>query len=139
MKKLITIVLILAMLLPAAACSESLRVVRHYSLLIDSATTASNSGNMFDFDSLTVDLFITSDENLCYYIETTCIAGIFVSGGAVACRMIERGDTMMLVDESGNSRPIRKDESSGDLWIDIGRGFFRMRLVEPFDIYSDWN
>ena len=141
MKKLITMLLILAILLPAAALAEdNYRIVKHYALLIDSHAgdaVPPKGGSYFDFDSLTLDLFLASDDKTGYIIETQCISGIFFNNGMKKVTLVEMNGNTYLVDDAGNHINLQTDEN-GDLWIDFGIGYyFRMRPVDHVSVYKD--
>ena len=141
MKKLLTIILAVALILPAAALADDPYIVRHYTLHIDGVRANSSSGKggsaVFDFDSFTADLYLTADLEHGYYMETTSASGIFLNSGMTQVRLVEVGGNLYLADGAGNNRPAKYDEA-GDLWINYGRGFYRFQLVEPFSVYSDW-
>jgi len=140
MKKLITMILILALALPALALAEDeYYITDHYALHINDHSgnsTAVNGGRMFDFDSMTVDLFITSEQGTAYLITTTCTSGVFLSSGVQKVRIVTIGDQSLIVNDSGDSMSLDWDED-GDLWIDFGLSYFRMQHVKNMDAYND--
>ena len=140
MKKLITLILILALALPAIALADDpFRITKHYSLHIDTyagdAMTA-KGGKVFDFDSETYDLYLASDGTTGYLISTTCTAGLFINSGMAKVSVVDLNGQMFLLDDAGNHRNIMYDED-GDLWIDMGFHYFRMQLVDHVSIYED--
>ena len=142
MKKLITVTLILALLLPAAAMTDALpfRIVEHYTLLIDSHEVSQNApfnSTVFtDFDSMTLDWYVASDGQTGYIMKTTCMAGVFFNHGIQKITRVDIGDKSYLVDDSGNHMNIMTDEN-GEVWIDFGLSYFRMQKVEHIDAYTD--
>lgn len=141
MKKLISVLLILALLLPLAALADDFYIARHYSLHINAhtgKTTSPKGGSMFDFDSVTMDLFLTSDGENGYMIETTCTSGIFFSSGIYQVRLVTVGGNSFIVDNNGNNYAVTFDENGTDLWLNTSRGLFRFRLVEYMDPFTDW-
>ena len=141
MKKLITAILILALLLPAAALAEDLCIARHYAIHIDGTSPAlktQNGGRLFDYDSFTMDLFLTNDLVNGYMFQTKYISGVFLNSGMIQCKIATVQDQKYLVNGSGDNFPIMEDDESDDLWINFGRGYFRMHLVDIFKSGTDW-
>ena len=143
MKKLTALLLILALAMPAAALAEDLYIVKHYTLHINAvlanASTGKSDTRLFDYDSFTADIYLTSDPGHGYYFETKCVAGIFVNSGMIPVRFVDIGNGMRMADGGGNSWPFKYDEEADEVWIDYGRGYFRFQPVDVFSIYEDWN
>lgn len=138
MKKIIAIILILAVILPSAALSEELYIAKHYSILINSHELITGKGSAsFDFDSLTIDLYIKGDGESGYLNITRCIAGIFLNDGMLPVRIVTIGGEKYIVSDSGSNLTLREDEGSNDLWISYGNSYFKLHYVEPFNLYSD--
>ena len=144
MKKLITIILILALALPALALAESegpLYVEKHYSLHIDSHDNGFNYGNgsrLFTFDSYTLDLYLMSDQKNGYLMETTCIDGIFLSSGTMEVKLVDFNGALRIVYSGGNYLTAEWDENGEDLWVTLDRGAFRMHPVAKAHYSNDW-
>lgn len=142
MKKLITIIMILALTLPALALADDpMYIDKHYSLFInshDGQFVSGKGGRIFTFDSYTADLFLSSDGKTGYLIETTYVDGIFLNNGMSKVSLVEIGNKTALVYENGDNIEIERDENGRDLWMKMSRGFFRMRLVDPVDASEDW-
>ena len=145
MKKLITLLLILALALPASTLAESegpLYVEKHYSLHIDSHDNGFNYGNgsgrLFTFDSYTLDLYLMSDQKNGYLMETTCIDGIFLSSGTQEVKLVDFNGQLRIVYAGGNYFNAEWDENGEDLWITLERGDFRMQPVAKAHYSNDW-
>ena len=140
MKKLIALLLILALALPALAMAEDpFRITQHYSLHIDSYAgdaMPAKGGSVFDFDSETYDLYLASDGETGYLITTTCKAGYFLNSGMSKVSVIDLDGQKFLLDSAGNHIDIMYDEN-GELWIDLGLHYYRMHLVDHFSLYYD--
>ena len=137
MKKLIAVLLILVLSLPVFASAEYL--TDHYSLFISKQNIVSGKdASAFDFDSLTVDLYMLDDGEYAYIQITRCVSGIFLNNGMVKVRVADLGGTTYLVDGSGENLTVFNDESSDGLWITLGDSSFLMHRVQPFNMYSDW-
>ena len=135
MKKLLVIALVLSLLLPASVFADDYRVAKHYALQLDQVHTGYNT-NPLSFTSLTIDLFIMSDDATVYYLESQCVSGIFLCNGVRKMRLERLGDELMIVDGLGNYRMLKEDEETEELWIDFGRGFMKMQLIEPEYTYE---
>lgn len=141
MKKLVTIILILALLLPAASLADDLCIARHYTIHIDGTSPALRTqygSRLFDYDSFTMDLFLTNDLVNGYMFQTQYTSGIFLNSGMIQCKIATVMDQKYLVNGSGDNFPIMEDDESDDLWINFGRGYFRMHLVDIFNSGTDW-
>ena len=142
MKKLLTLILILALALPALAIADDpLYIDKHYSLFInshDGQFVSGKGGRIFTFDSYTLDLYLCSDQKTGYLIETTYVDGIFLNSGMSKVSLVDIGNKTMLVYENGDNMEIERDENGRDLWIKMSRGLFRMVLIDPIDASADW-
>ena len=143
MKKLIAVILILALLLSAAAAlseGESFRIVRHYSLFIDGRAPqiyTAKGGKLFDFDSFTVDIYLDEEGTNGYYIDTTCTDGLFLTSGMDKIRVMDKWGQLLIIFGNGENIPIEWDED-GSLWLQFSRGWFRLQQVTGFDVSADW-
>ena len=139
MKKLITIILILALAL--AESEGPLYVEKHYSLHIDSHDNGFNYGNgsrLFTFDSYTLDLYLMTDQKTGYLMETTCIDGIFLSSGTMEVKLVDFNGALRIVYSGGNYLTAEWDENGEDLWVTLDRGAFRMHPVAKAHYSNDW-
>lgn len=132
MKKLIAVILILAMVLPAAALADFGYIEKHYALHA-MITDMENKGEDMANNSITIDLFIYSDGETVYYMESRVVAGVFLCNGMIRMKMEKLGDDLYIYDSSGNYRLLK--EAEGTMMIDFGRGYQPMQLVEMIDIY----
>lgn len=144
MKRLFTIILLLVLLLPAAAAlaeDEPFHISKHYSLFIDGTSgqlNAGKGGRTFDFDSYTVDLYLSEDGRTGYLIETTCDSGFFLNSGMIKVKIGTVRGTTLLVYENGDHIEVEPEEDGQAIWIHFSRGWFRLQLVPSFDMYTDW-
>jgi len=144
MKKLLAVILILALLLPAAAAladTNSFYIVKHYTLNINGNSgqlVAGKGGKVFEFDSFTVDLYLDAEGKNGYYMETTCMDGLFLSNGTYSCRVADTMHGPRLVLSSGENLAIEFDDENDSVWLQFARGWFRLQLAPSFDMYSDW-
>ena len=145
MKKLITLLLILALALPALALAddekEPYSIVKHFALHIDSHagdTMTVTGASIYEFDSLTIDLFMASDNKTCYVLQTECSSGFFFNSGMKKYTIYEYSDKLRIADGAGNYLSLQRGETEDELWIDFGYGYFvRMQLVNHMNILTD--
>ena len=142
MKKLISVLLILALLLPLAALADDFYIARHFTLHINAHTDETHAvkgGSMFkDFDSLTMDLFLSADGKSGYMLETQCVSGLFVSSGVYQVSLVTIAGRDYLLDNTGDRYPVAFDENGSDLWLTTSLGTFRFHLVESMNPLTDW-
>lgn len=141
MKKLLALILILVLAVPAAAPAEDyFRITEHYTVMIDSLSDSAKStkgGRIFnDFDSKTIDLYFASDGVTVYYLETFCIYDSFFKSGMTKMKKIEMNGQQKIVDDNGNYINMITDED-GTIWINIGQIYVRMQKVENVNTYYD--
>lgn len=143
MKKLIVLILSLALAVPAISLAdEPLYIDKHYSLFINSHEglfVSGKGGRIFTFDSYTLDLYLCSDQKTGYMIETTYADGIFLNSGMAKVSLVDFRGTLRIVDDAGNNFPVVWDENGRDLWVSLDRGNFRMHLIDPIDGSADWH
>lgn len=143
MKKLIALILFLALAVPAISLAdEPLYIDKHYSLFINSHEglfVSGKGGKIFTFDSYTLDLYLCSDQKTGYMIETTYADGIFLNSGMAKVSLVDFRGTLRIVDDAGNNFPVEWDENGRDLWVSLDRGNFRMHLIDPIDGSADWH
>ena len=143
MKRLTAIFLFMVMLLSAAVsiADETFSIVRHYTLNINGNSgqlVSGKGGKVFDFDSFTVDLYLDEEGKNGYYIETSCVDGIFLTSGMDKIRILDSMGKLRIVFGSGENIPVEWDEDNQSVWIQFSRGWFRLQLVPSFDMYTDW-
>ena len=139
MKKLIALILILVLALPAASCADGFYVAYHYSMHIETCSPENSfiqSSRIFDFDSKTIDLYLDQNKEQGYIVESTCYGGRLLFTGPFEAEIRNAGG-LCLMFNLGTRYPVEFDESSGDLFLDFGSGLIRMHLVETFNIYED--
>ena len=143
MKKLIVLILFLALAVPAISLAdEPLYIDKHYTLFINSHEglfVSGKGGKIFTFDSYTLDLYLCSDQKTGYMIETTYADGIFLNSGMAKVSLVDFRGTLRIVDDAGNNFPVEWDENGRDLWVSLDRGNFRMHLIDPIDGSADWH
>lgn len=140
MKKLITIILILAMLLPAAALAEDRDpIVGSWYMLYDKSLYPEMAANFSNTD-LIIMIFSFQEDGTVIVTENDITNGVSKASGAVAGKW-EKGDPLYKYSILGMGQgDAYVDE--GCIYLNIGtedqRGYFRMRKMEPMNPYADY-
>ena len=140
MKKLITIILILVLALPAAALAIN-HVSGVYTLFIDADTYNRKYSAGFDFDSAVFELIIMSDGKTAYYSRQMWKSGVRKSTDVIECEIIygEVPDQFYLSFPDNSSFDGYFDPDGNDLWLSLGgKSHFRFSAVPAYDIITDY-
>ena len=147
MKKLLALILILALALPVLALAEdaegdepNLYIIKHFALHMDNPGmfTYGKYNPDFPYDSYTMDLYLASDMRTVYLVETSCASGLFINSGMSKAQLVTIGKETMILYENGDNFVVNWDENGRDMWIKMNIGMFRLRLVNPVDAEEDW-
>lgn len=139
MKKLIIIILILAMFLPEAA-SAGTHVDNVYTLYIDAYMYNRTYGSNFDFDSMIFDLIITTDGRTAYYCKQTWKNGIRTTTDMMECKITSNSDTFLLTFPTGEEMDGYYDPEGNGVWMNLGgKTYFRFVTIPSYDITKDYH
>lgn len=139
MKKLLTVVLILSILLPATVCfAEREMLLAQYVLYIDGNFYNSFFNAGFDYDTLVFNVYFLSDFSGCYIHKQEWENGWRKDYSVVKTSYIKDGDGFKLVYEDGSFHSGKWDENGDDMWLDLNGGWFRLVPVHSFDIQKDF-
>lgn len=139
MKRFVILILIIALVLPAASCfADREMLLAQYVLYIDGDFYNSFFNAGFDYDTLVYEVYFLSDFSGCYIHKQEWKDGWRKDYGIVKTSYIKDGDGFKLVYEDGSSTPGKWDENDEDLWLDLNGGWFRFVPVHSFDIQKDW-
>lgn len=138
MKKLITIVLILALILPAAAIASNC-VSDVYTLFIDADMYNRLYNSNFDFDSAVFDLIVMSDGKTAYYSKQMWSNGIRTTTDVVECRITSDSTSLTITFPDGSSFAGYYDDDQNGVWINLGgKAYFRFAPVHRYDVTEDF-
>ena len=141
MKKLITIILILALLLPAAASAVTC-VAGVYTLFIDADTYNREFNAGFDFDSAVFELVIMSDYKTAYYSRQRWTNGVRDTTDVIECSISfgsEMSDPIYLSIPGSLAFEGYMDPDGNGLWLTLGgKSYFRFNKVPVYDISVDY-
>ena len=138
MKKLITIILILAMILPAAAIASTC-VSDVYTLFIDADMYNRLYKSGFDFDSMVFDLIVMSDGKTAYYSKQTWKNGMRTTTDVVECRITSDSSSFTLSFPDGSTLSGYYDPDQNGVWINLGgTAYFRFSSVHRYDVSEDY-
>ena len=138
MKKLITIILILAMLLPAAASAASY-VYDVYNHFIDGNYYNRTFGSGFDFDSMLFELIVMSDERTAYWSKQSWTDGIRSATDVIECKFSSNGSTFTISFPDGTEFDGFYDQDGNGVWVCLGSNtYFRFSPVHSYDAVEDY-
>lgn len=134
MKRLITIILILALLLPAAALADNY-IDRHYAMHVKFANTFPGQGPALA-DSVTIDLYLSSDGETAYCLKTQCVSGLFLCDGMtkMSIQRYDDDDVFYCVDAVGHYLQLKEEDDK--LFIFFRDEFREMQLIDAIYIYQ---
>lgn len=139
MKRFFTLLLILALVLPAAAYSaEREMLLAQYVLFIDGEFYNSFLNADFGYDTLVFDVYFFSNFKGCYIHKQEWKDGLRKDYGVVKTTYVKDNDGFILVYEDGSYTLGKWDENGDDMWLDLNGGWFRLVPVHSFDIQKDW-
>lgn len=138
MKRLITIILILALILPATAIATNC-VSDVYTLFIDADMYNRLYKSNFDFDSMVFDFIVMSDGKTAYYSKQTWTNGIRTTTDVVECSIVSDSSTFTISFPDGSSFAGYYDPDQNGVWIDLGGAYFRFAPVHRYDVSEDYN
>ena len=139
MKRLIIIIMILSIAFQMVAVAETKSITTHYAVLFNSNYFISGKGEQqFEFDSLTIDVYLTENGIDGYMQITRFASGIFLNANMKPIQLVDLYDGMYLVDSSGYYYSIKKDENDDSLWIQYANHYFKMTRMDPISTYEDW-
>lgn len=134
-------------LLTSFACAEAYIKINpsdpvataHYSVFVngDSATVGKGS-RLFEFNSLSIDLYLTESEEEAYLLIACCNDHIMHSSGFLQVSVVKDGTSIYFMNSSGLYLMGEWDENGTDLWLNYSGRSFRLRPTEKFSVYSDW-
>ena len=137
MKKLIAIILILALLVPAVS-SADLSVLSCYSLFIDAEAYNSFFNAGWDYDSMWVSVVIMSDGKTAYYQKEEWTDGERITTGLTKCAYSVNSGKFTLSFSNGEVLSGYYDENDEDMWLNLGGAYFRLGSVHYFLITKDF-
>ena len=137
MKKLIAIILILALLVPAVS-SADLSVLSCYSLFIDAEAYNSFFNAGWDYDSMWVSVVIMSDGKTAYYQKEEWTDGERITTGLTKCAYSVNSGKFTLSFSNGEVLSGYYDENDEDMWLNLGGAYFRLCPVHYFYITKDF-
>lgn len=146
MKRFFALFLVLV-LLPVVSSADFvddvvhyLRAVSHYATLVDGnvGTVGKTSESIFDFDSLSIDLYLTESEEFAYLCASVWKDGQIRTTGLVLCTVQMKDGNLYFTNSNGFYLTGRRDDAVDCYWIEYSGRSFRLRPAPIFDIYGDW-
>ena len=123
--------------IPLFAFADRVALSNHYALFISGGAGTAGKGSLFDFDSLSVDLYLLEDDEKGYICTSKCFSGLFITSGMVSVTLADQDGVLYIVDNNGNFYTAVRDDNGTDLWIDLEGYSFRMRPVADLSYFED--
>ena len=140
MRKLIAIILTIAVLLPVSALSVNC-VSEVYTLFIDADSYNRSFNAGFDFDSMVFDFIIMSDKKTAYYSKQTWTNGIRTTTDVLECVLAytDTGEKFIIKFPTGEVLDAYYDPEGNGIWIALGKNaYFRFLPVQHYDVSKDY-
>ena len=137
MKKLIALILILALAVPAIA-SADLSVLFCYSLFIDAELYNSVFNAGFDYDSMWISVLIMSDGQTAYYQKEEWKNGERITTGLVKGDYSVKSEKFTISFKNGETFDGYFADDDECIWLNLGGAYFRLGEVHYFDISKDF-
>lgn len=128
---------VLLLVVPVSASSP--HVDTYFSCFFDGYRASSSFNSPLSFDSMIIDLYFPSADNLAYYSMKKLSGGVWTDTGVVSAVYAETsGREFTLTMPDGSVFPGYFDLNGEDVWLDIGAGFFRLHRVRELNLFEDW-
>jgi len=138
MKKLTTLLLVLAMILPASSYAVTC-VSEAYTLFIDADMYNKQYNAGFDFDSAIFDLIFMSDGKTVYYCRQMWKQGRHSSTDYIECVFSSGNDSFTITFPDGSSFNGYFDPDQNGVWLSLGgKSYFRFLPVARYNIDEDY-
>lgn len=138
MKKLITIIMAVALVFPAVAGAVTC-VSEVYTLFIDADLYNRTYAAGFNYDSMVFDLIIMSDGKTAYYNKQKWVDGYRTTTDVVECVFSSDGETFKLTFPDRSVMDGYYDPDGSSLWLNLGqRTYFRFYPARRYDISIDY-
>ena len=139
MKRLFAFALASLLLFAVFAFASAPHVETYYSCFFDAYSANNIFGSDLNFDSMIIELYFTSQEDLVYYSYKTLSSGSWRDTGVVSCAYNELSSTEFgLTMPDGSVFPGYFDANGEYVWLDIGAGYFRLHRVKNMNLFEDW-
>lgn len=138
MKKVVSVVLVFAIVFSFTSAFADRHLFAHYSLFIDGEFYNSFFNAGFDFDSEVIDFYLYDDFKGGLFSRNKWTNGERISTGLVSADYIRNEDGFTLSFPDGTTFLGYWDQNDEDIWLNMGAGYFRLCPVHSFDISNDW-
>lgn len=135
MKRIISLVILLCLI--PVYCFADPGVVLCYRLNHYAAADNEKYPGSFPYDSMFIDIYLMDDFKTLYYSKMLFSDGSVTSTGLVSC-LIEKKDGHYFFSLPSGERMSFSYDASGEFWLDMSGGLFRLYPCEQFDIQTDF-
>ena len=139
MKKIFTLLLAALLLfsVPASAVGPE-RLDLYYACFFDVYNVGQLTGSPVPFDTLCIELFFTTDDDLVYYSQKTWKSGSVTDSGLVAAVYAEEKENFTLTMPDGSVYIGYFDYDNNAAWLDIGMGYLKLSRIKELNAFEDW-
>ena len=141
MKRIFALLLAALLLfsVPASAASNQ-RLDLYYACFFDVHDVGQLTGSSVPFDTLFLELFFTTKDDLVYYSQKTWTDGKVKDSGMVIAYYEENrnGFTLTMPDNSVYKGSFDSDDDNNAVWLDIGMGYLKLTRIKELNPFTDW-
>ena len=139
MKRIFALLLAALLLfsVPASAASNQ-RLDLYYACFFDVHDVGQLTGSSVPFDTLFLELFFTTKDDLVYYSQKTWTDGKVKDSGLVAAVYAENKENFTLTMPDGSVYIGYFDNDDQYAWLDIGIGYLKLTRVKELNAFTDW-
>lgn len=140
MKRLFSLALAALLLFTLPASASTPHVDTYFSCFFDAYRANSIFGSSLDFDSMIIDVYFSSDEDLAYYAMKKLSGGVWTDTGTVSAVYadVDKGFTLTMPDGSVFPGYFDFEGDQQYIWLDIGAGYFRLHRAREMNLFNDW-
>ena len=141
MKRIFALLLAALLLfsVPASSASNQ-RLDMYYACFFDVHDVGQLTGSSVPFDTLFLELFFTTKDDLVYYSQKTWTDGKVKDSGMVIAYYEENRNsfTLTMPDNSVYKGYFDSDDDNNSLWLDIGMGYLKLTRIKEMNPFTDW-
>lgn len=139
MKKIFTLLLAALLLfsVPASAAGPE-RLDLYYACFFDVHDVGQLTGSPVPFDTLFLELFFTTNDDLVYYSQKTWKDGKVKDSGMVTAVYAQDKENFILTMPDDSVYKGYFDYDNNAVWLDIGMGYLKLTRIKELNPFTDW-
>ena len=139
MKRILALLLFALLLFSVPASAAGLeRLDLYYACFFDVHDIGQLTGSSVPFDTLFLELFFTTKDDLVYYSQKTWTDGKVKDSGLVSAVYAENKENFTLTMPDGSVYNGYFDNDDQYSWLDIGIGYLKLTRVKELNAFTDW-